>query len=216
MPPAKLDFAYSATLRNCSSATLEETVGNTDSRTRTTTVATSESFQLFSSASLSVGVKVGFEVTAKVGVDVQGIGEAGEEVSVSEEVSLNEEFTYSETNTTGSTWSEETTKTSEVSRSRTLTIPPFTGLEVYDAVKTIEGVRVPFTQVLRVRGTDKITGATLSGPEIVTQMLFNFVTAVFSEVGPDFVDISIRGHAEMDTVFEATTDVSDIEGACSQ
>ena len=47
-------------------------------------------------------------------------------------------------------------------------------------------------------------------------MLFNFVTAVFSEIGPDFVDISIRGHAEMDTVFEATTDVSDIEGACSQ
>lgn len=74
---------------------------------------------------------------------------------------------------------------------------------------------MPFTQVLRIRATDKMTAATLSGPEIATQMLFNFVTGVISDVGTDYVDISIRGNAEIDAVFEATTDVSEIEGACS-
>jgi len=215
MPPAKLDFAYSGTLRNCSSATLQETVGRSESRTRMTTASTTESLQLFSSEALTIGLKVGFEVTAKVGVDVEGIGEAGEEVSVSEELTESYGYTTSETATSANTWSSSTSNTSEVSRSRTLTVPPFTGLEVYDAVKTVTGVRVPFTQVLRIRASDKDTGAILSGPEIVTQLIFNFVTGVVSTVGADYVDISIRGYAQIDEVFEATTDVSDIEGACS-
>jgi hypothetical protein len=59
------------------------------------------------------------------------------------------------------------------------------------------------------------TVLTLLAGYIVTQMRFIFVTGVISDVGTDYVDISLRGYATMDEVFEGTTDVSDIEGACS-
>src|SRR5690606_7287488 len=76
VPPAQLDFAYKATIRNCSQATLSETGGRAESRVMTSETKTSESFQVFSSDQLGVSVKVGVEVgagvegTAKVGGSV--------------------------------------------------------------------------------------------------------------------------------------------------
>lgn len=214
MSPAKLDFAYKGTLRNCSGATLEETIGKTEGRTRTTTVGTSESLQMFSSAEQSFGVKIGYEVKAKIGADVQ-IGEASSEVTMAEEVSFGTTYTTSQTAATENTWSESKSTTTEVSRTRTLTLPPFTAVEAYDAVKTIDDVRVPFTQMVRITATYEDDGAALSGDEIQSQMLFNLVDGVVSRVGDRFVDISIRGQAVIDQLFEATTNVSELPDACN-
>jgi len=214
MPPARLDFAYRGTLRNCSPGTLEEQIGRSVQKTRTTTIGTSESLQLFASATLSMSAKIGFSVTAKVGVDVKGIGEVGEEVTVSEEISVGSSFTTSSTTTSENTWSSSKSTTEEVSRVRTITVPPNTAVEAYDAVKTIEHVRVPFTQVLRITGTNKDDGIALTGREIRSQMLFNFVGGVITAVGENYVDISFRGNAIIDQLFEATTNVVELEGAC--
>lgn len=213
MPPAQLDFAYLATLRNCSPATLEETVGRTESRTRTTTIGTSESLELFSGNTFTAGINVGVEVSARIGNDATP---AGGEVKVMSELSFSYEYTTQTTTSNERTWSATEETTIEVSRIRTLTVPPFTALEVYDAIKTVENIKVPFTQKLRIRATDtQNNNASLSGDEIVTQMLFNFVTGVVSNVGSNFIDITFRGKATMTSLFEGFTDVNELENGCN-
>lgn len=211
MPPAQLDFAYSGTLRNCSSATLEESIGKTDSRTTTTETGTSESLQLFSQAQLSVGVKIGYQVSAKIGNEQVG----SEEETVSEEDDYNFTYTTSSTSTSEDTWSQSQSQTTEVSRVRTITLQPYTGVEAYDAVKTVKNIKLPFTQILRIHASDSQTGIPLSGDEIVTQMMFNLMTGTISTVGNDYIDITIRGNAIMDQLFKASTDVQEIANACN-
>ena len=142
------------------------------------------------------------------------LAEASGAATQSVEISAGIEVTTSLTITSESTWSETTSITTEVSRIRTLTLPPFTALEAWDAIKTIRNVRVPFTQVLRITATSKDDGSALSGREIQSQMLFNFVGGVVSTVGADFIDISFRGHTTIDQMFESTTNVQEIPGAC--
>ncbi|MGW8315012.1 MAG: ETX/MTX2 family pore-forming toxin [Bacteroidales bacterium] len=214
MPPVKLDFAYSATLKNCSSAALSEEVGKTDSRTRTTTVGTMESLQLFSSQSITVGMKVGVEVGASVGADIEGIGEASVERKYSAEVSAEYNYTTSETNTTENTFSESTSVTSEVSRVRTLELQPYTALNVYDAIKSVDNVITPFIQILRITGTYRSTGKELTGQELVTEMAFNLMGGVISDIQSNYIEITIRGQATMDEIFDASTEVHEIEGGC--
>lgn len=205
-PPAHLDFAYQATIRNCSDATLSETVGQAESRTTTATVSSSESLQLFSSDELSTGVTV----SAEVGGGVPLVGE----VTGSASTTMSYSYTTSQTATTENSLSKSSETSTEVSRSRNLALPPHTAVEVYDAVRTIEGVRVPFSQVLRISGTYKEDGSALSGQEIMSQMLFNFVTGVPTQIGTTFVDISLRGRMEIDQLLQAQTDANDIPGAC--
>ncbi len=213
MPPAQLDFAYLATLRNCSSAILEETVGRTESRSWSTTIGTTESLQLFSGNTSSAGLTVGVEVSARVGNDATPFGGS---ITFSAEASVNYEVTTQTTTTTESTWSNSKETTIEVSRVRTLTVPTFTAVEVYDAIETINNIKIPFTQNLRIRAMDtQNNNATLSGDEIVTQMLFNFVEGVVSNVGSDFIDINFRGNATMTSLFNGYTDVNELENACN-
>ena len=214
MPPVKLDFAYNARLSNCSSASLSEEVGRTQSKTRTTTMETMESLQLFSSLSATVGFKIGVEVGAKVGADVEGIGEASLERKVSAEVSTEFTYTTSQTKTTANTFTESTTTTSEVSRVRTLELLPYTAVEVYDAIKKVDNVITPFIQTIRISGSYKSSGNILTGPELVTQMQFNFVGGVISRIESNFIEVTLRGQATMDEIFDATTEVHEIEGAC--
>jgi hypothetical protein len=214
MSPVKLDFAYKARLKNCSSASLSEQVGKTESKSRTTTMGTSESLQLFSSETDKIGLKAGLSVSAKVGADVEGVGEASEEVTVSEEVSTEFTYTTSETTTSENTWSESTTTTDEVSRVRTLELLPYTAVDVYDAIKSVDNVVTPFIQTLRISGNYKKSGQALTGPELVTQMQFNFVSGIISDIEKDYIEVTIRGHAIMDQLFNATTEVNEVPGAC--
>lgn len=205
-PPARLDFAYQATIRNCSDATLTEVVGRAESRSTTATVSSSESLQLFSSDELSTGVTV----SAEVGGGVPLVGE----VTGSASSTMSYSYTTSQTTSTENTMSSTSESSTEVSRSRELALPPHTAVEVYDAVRTISGVRIPFSQVLRISGTYKDDGSPLTGQEILSQMLFNFVTGVPTQIGDSFVDISLRGRMEIDQLLKAQTDANDLPGAC--
>ncbi|MEM6734015.1 MAG: hypothetical protein AAF658_20805, partial [Myxococcota bacterium] len=64
LPPAQLDFAYRSVLRNCSGATVTETVGQSESRPRETSMGTEESLELYSGSTSEVGVTAGVEVSA--------------------------------------------------------------------------------------------------------------------------------------------------------
>lgn len=204
MPPTELDFAYEATIRNCTSGILTETVGNSQSRTSTSTVETSESLQLFASAELSYSATIGMEVGGEL------YGATG-----SVEATLSGTLSTSATSTTENTLSDTNGETSEVSRSRELEIQPFSGVEVYDAIRIVNNVRIPFTQIIRISGTYKNSGVSLTGEEIVSQLLFNLSEGIPSAIGSDYVDVGIRGSAVIDQMFEAETGANQLVDACN-
>ena len=205
IPNAEIEFAYEATIKNCSSGTLTEEVGVTKSRTSTRTLETTESLELFASAEASIGVKTG----VSAGVSIPGVGD------VSASVEVETQFTFTTSVTTGkeNTLANENSVSSEVSRVRTLEVPPFSGTEVYDAVRVIKNARVPYTQVLRLTG-QYTNGPVLTGDEIMTQMLFNFVGGVPLEVGDDYVDIGLSGTVHINEMFETETGANDLPDAC--
>lgn len=205
IPPAEIEFAYEATIKNCSAGTLTEEVGLTKSRTSVRTLETKESLQLFASAALTLGFKTGISA----GVSVPGVGDVSASMEFSSEIAL----TTSATTTSENTVSNESSETSEVSRTRTLEVPPFSGTEVYDAVRVIKNARVPFTQVIRLTA-QYTNGPALSGDEIMTQLMFNFVTGVPIEIGDDFVDVGLAGQVDINEMFETETGANDIENAC--
>jgi len=123
-------------------------------------------------------------------------------------------YLTSETTSTENTVSNSNEATSVVSRTRTLEVPPFSVIEVYDAVRTIKNVRTPYTQVLRLTGTYKNNAEPLSGPEIVTQTMFNFIEGVPSQISTNYVDITIRGNVFIDQMMEVETGADEIRGAC--
>jgi len=196
-PPATLEFAYAATIRNCSPAIFTEAVGKEDTRARVITTSTSESVQLFSQNVL------GAEAGVKGSV-------FGAEV----EIKVKYEYTRSTTSTKGATWSSQETDQVQVSRVRTIEIPPFTAVEAFDAIQTVRDVRVPFTHVLRFTGQYG-DGTLLTGTEILTQMVFNLVDGVPTAVGPEYVDIGIRGETVVDRMFEVESRVNELPGACN-
>lgn len=206
IPNAEIEFAYEATIRNCSSGTLTEEVGVTKSRTSTRSLETTESLELFAGAEASIGVTTG----VSAGVSVPGVGD----VSASVEVSSEFTFTTSATTTKENTLANENSVTSEISRVRTLEVPPFSGTEVYDAVRVIRNARVPYTQVLRLTA-QYTNGPALTGDEIMTQMLFNFVGGVPLEVGDNYVDIGLSGTVHINEMFETETGANDLPDACN-
>ena len=157
---------------------------------------------------------VGVEVTGKIGTKTPGT-ETSSEVKLSEQLSLSQAFTTSQTTSTSNTWSDSKTTQETVFNSRTVTVPPFTVVEVRDLIKKIPNVRVPFTQVLRIRGTDSGTGTPITGEEIVGQLVFNFFGGVVQTIGADYVDISLRGMATIDNFYKASTRVDEVENGCS-
>jgi hypothetical protein len=204
VPPARLDFAYRSVLSNCSPGELVETIGNLRSETRTTTVGTEESLELFSSSENSVSVTTGLEV-----------GGAFKAISASASVEVTNSFTFttSRTQTTTNTWQRSDSFTQEVSSQRQITVPPFTGVEAYDSIASFDNVRMPFVQRLRVRGSyDGVVP--LTGEQIVSQLVANQFGGVVSNVGADHVDITIRGTAEIANYHEAYRGVVELVGAC--
>ncbi|HPF36220.1 MAG TPA: hypothetical protein P5571_15135 [Candidatus Krumholzibacteria bacterium] len=213
LAPAQLDFAYTGRLSNCSSAGLEEAVGRVESRTSTTTVSTTEGLELFSSTTTSAELNVSTTVTSGIGFEA-GPFSGSSEVSTTVGGSFSQDFTTSRTTSTENTLSNETSTTVEVSRTRTVTVPEFTVVDVQDAIKTIRDVRVPFTQVLRIRATDRRTGEPATADAIRGQLAANHFSGVVVETGPTSVTLSLRGVAYIDQLLNASTIVSEVEGGC--
>lgn len=152
-------------------------------------------------------------VSASIGFEFGGIG-ASTDVEFSQEKSWSQEFTTSDTRSSDSTWSQEVRRTSEVSRSRTVSVPEFTVVDVNDAIMTVRNVRIPFTQLLRVTGLDLSASLPMTGEEIATQITSNIATCLITDVGADSVLVSIRGVAQVDQMFNASTLVQEIPGSC--
>ncbi len=204
LPPAKLDFAYKSILKNCSSATLTESVGKSETQSKSYTVGTEESVSLYSSHTASVSLSTTVETSAKF---------FGQGVDISVEATAGYEYTTSKTTTETNTWEETVTEEVEISRVRDIELQPFTAVEVFDAIQTLENVKVPFVQILRIRGNYNGTDP-LSGPEIASQLLANQFSGVVSNIQNDYVEISIKGTSVIEKFFEVESEVNEIIGAC--
>lgn len=210
MGEARAIFAYSETLLNCSQGTLETEVGVTDARSTTWTYGTTESLQFFSSHELQRGFSIHAQVEAKIAKL------PGSKITVGGEFHRQQTWTSSRTETTENTWTEQNQTSTEVSRVRTITVQPYSSVEIFDAVKLIDNVTIPYTQILRIRATDRRNSNTpLSGQEIVTQLFSNLTTTAIKQVRENFVDITLRGNIKMDRIMHAFTTVLEDSSACN-
>ncbi len=205
LPPARLDFAYSATLSNCSSASLTETVGRNETRSQTFTSGSEESLQLFSSHTAYAEVSAGVEVEATF---------FGKGATYNLQVTAGYEYTTSETRTTTSYWQESETTEIETSRTRTVQLVPNSAVEVYDAVQSLDNVKIPFTKEFRLEGVDS-DGNKIAGSELQFQLFTSQFEGIVTETGPDYVDFTVRGTTVVDRMLEVETNVTEIEGACN-
>lgn len=205
-PPALLEFAYKSTLENCSPAILTQTVGSNKSETKSYTIGTQESLQIYSSHTASVNVTAGVEA---------GFSLFGAEATASISTSVGYSYTTSITNTSTNTWERTIENTIAVSVERQIEVPTNTALEVYDAIQTVNDVKMPFVQKIRVRGSYDGLGSNMSGNEIVSQLLANQFDGVITEVGTDYVDITIKGTATIGKYFVAKTRAAELKGKCN-
>jgi len=205
LPPAKNGFSYNSTLINCGQGGLSQTIGSSRTETTTTTVGWQETVSLTSSHSAGGSITLGMEVSGNF---------FGNGATYS--ASATADYNYTTTSTTDNTnWEEASGTTSETFFSeRTITVPPKSASLVYDAFQSYDNIKVNVVQRLRVRGTEHNTGEALSGEEISSQFHFNGFKGITTEVGSDYIEITLRGVATMDKVFDSQSEVQEVAANC--
>lgn len=203
MPPARVEFAYASTIRNCTSGPMTEQVGTSKSRTSNHTATLTESLKVFTSHEGNVA----FGVTAALGGEIYG-------AKVSVNVSASYTHTRSNTSTTEVAEQFEDGETTTVSRTRSLEVLPFTVVEVYDAVRVVSGANVPFTQKFRLTAKYEDNNEPLTGEEIMSQLMFNMVSGVPSRITEDYVDISLRGQIGISEMYSTESGANEIPNGC--
>lgn len=205
IPPTKMDFAFDQTIINCSGATGDYEVGIATTVSKTTSISYEESINLFSS-------KFDFEeatVEASAEASFFGIG-----ASVSASGTLRTETTTEWGKEKKTNQGIEYEESQEVSANRKVTVLPYSAIEVFDVIQKLKNVSIPFVQRFIIRGSVNDENY-LTGPEIEAQLFSNHFRGVVTEVGSDFIVISIRGAVNVTNYFEYNNNLHDIEGACN-
>lgn len=197
IPAASTDIAFEQQVRNCSNSIAEVTVGVNRQQSQTFSTTQEESIQLYSSSSQTWDVRASVTVSGSFyGVETSATVEGG--YSNTTENSVTQNTTTIET--------QESTETFDISTTRTQTIQPFESVIIYDAVQFYDHITVPFVQRLRIRGKDRDTQLSLSGQEIVAQLKAQYFNGVILEEGLNYVDVSLKGRAELDSWLRLRTD----------
>ena len=204
LSPAKMDFAVNEVLENCSSARVEKVVGKDDERTSSYATISEESFQISTTHSATIGVKASYTASATF----YGVG-----VQTNLEASASYQFTKSLSQLHSNTIQIEEINTVRVSWGRKVDVPPYSAVHVYDVVQTINDVKIPFVQKIRLEA--ELKGKKLLGKEIVQQLMSNQFGGVVTEIGDKHVVITVRGFSHIDKLMESRTILNDIENSCN-
>ena len=81
--------------------------------------------------------------------------------------------------------------------------------------QSYENVRVPYVQRFRVKGTYQEDGEDLTGEEILTQFSFNGFNGVVTEVGNNYIEVTVRGNNVIDRLIDTKTVADDTPADCS-
>ena len=205
LPPSDNNSEFNSTLRNCSSGTLDQNVGESKEVTTTQKSTWEESMTLASTQSSSVSLTLSTEV------ETSFFGSGG-----STSVSATGEYEYtssaSQTSTKGGEFVRK--EAVQIAVSRNVTVPPGTAISVADIYQQYENVRIPYVQRFRIYGKYQDNGNSLSGEEIMTQFAFNSFTGVVTVVADTFIEVTVRGTTIIDRLIKVTTETRDIPDAC--
>ncbi|MEL7248454.1 MAG: hypothetical protein AAFO03_08550 [Bacteroidota bacterium] len=210
-PPAETTFGFNSTLINCGNGSLEQEVGIEESVTSTYTVGFEETIGLSSRATTSLEATVGATAEASF------FGSGG---SVSAEVSAGLELSVEATQTSTISSENSTSKENTFFSKRTVTVPAGSASLVYDAYQTYSNVQIPFVKRFRVRANqiDPVNNAVIvpmTGAAINTQFSFVGFKGVVTTVGPDYIEITVRGTTRMDNIVQAQSEVRDVPADCN-
>ncbi|GMN09442.1 hypothetical protein MTsPCn9_01020 [Croceitalea sp. MTPC9] len=210
MPSSATNSAYNSTLRNCSSGTLTQTVGESTSISTTQVAGYEETMSI--STTNTAGVEVSVEVSYEAEAKFFG---SGTKKSITGSITGSYEYSKTATETNTRSRSLSTEKSVEVSVSREVGVPPGTAIAVADIYQQYQNIRVPFVQKFRIEGTYQENDMPLTGQEILTQFAFNSFTGVVTEVADNHIEVTVRGNTIIDRIIEASTETRDIVDACS-
>ena len=206
MPPSATNSAYNSTLRNCSSGSLTQTVGETTTITTTQTAGWEESMSVSTTHTGSVSVTVSHEAETKF------FGTGGKTTG---SITGSYEYSKERTATNTKSGSLSTEKSVQVSVSREVGVPPGTAIAVADIYQQYTNIKVPFVQRFRISGKYQEDNSELTGQEILTQFAFNSFTGVVTDVQANFIEVTVRGTTTIDRIIETSTETRDIPNACN-
>ncbi|EDP70802.1 hypothetical protein FBALC1_08583 [Flavobacteriales bacterium ALC-1] len=206
LPTVDTSFGFNSTLRNCGSGYLEQDIIFENEVVTTYTTAMSETIGFSSRTTSSLDVSVSATAEASFfgnGGSVTGEVSTGLEVSVEaqSESTVSSEESISETNS----WSSV----------RTVRVLPGNASLVYDAYQKYSNVKVPYVKRLRIKGNHSESSATFSGLEIATQLNMTRFTGVITNIGSDYVEVTIQGNMIMDNMVDSQTEVRDVAANCN-
>lgn len=209
MPPSATNSAYNSTLRNCSSGTLTQTIG--ESTTISTTQVAGYEETMSVSTTNTAGVEVSVEVSYEAEAKFFG---SGTKKSISGSITGSYEYSKTATETNTRSRSLSTEKSVEVSVSREVGVPAGTAISVADIYQQYQNIRVPYVQKFRIEGNYQEDDMPLTGQEILTQFAFNSFTGVVTEVADNHIEVTVRGNTIIDRIIETSTETRDIPNAC--
>ena len=205
LPPANTDAAFNSTLRNCSSGELVQTVGQAETLTSTTFTAWEDTFSVSTTDTYSISATVSAEVEGKF---------FGKKATVGVQVTGGYQFSKTETETNTRSGGLENSRSVTISTERSITVPSQRATQVSDLYQTYRNIKVPFVQRFRVRGDFQEDGSPLSGEEILTQFNFNSFSGVVTEIGSDFIEVTVRGTNTIDRLIDTRTSADNVEPNC--
>ncbi len=205
LPPANTDAAFNSTLRNCSSGALVQTVGQAETLTSTTFTAWEDTFSVSTTDTYSISATISAEVEGKF---------FGKKATVGVQVTGGYQFSKTETETNTRSGGLENSRSVTISTERSITVPSQRATQVSDLYQTYRNIKVPFVQRFRVRGDFQEDGSPLSGEEILTQFNFNSFSGVVTEIGSDFIEVTIRGTNTIDRLIDTRTSADNVEPNC--
>ncbi|MBL8997578.1 MAG: hypothetical protein JNL44_09705 [Gemmatimonadetes bacterium] len=218
IPPAQVAFASTSTIINCSQATVNESLGRAQSRTTTRTSSKSRSNSFTSQSNYSYTHSNNFEVKLQFKEGVGISPSFGAEFSQTFTGGWSNDWTNSYTTTSmhdsTTTNSDVVSETVEITRTRDVTVGPGKAVTAADLVRTIANVTVAWTQRNRIEGRNPRTGASMTGPEIVSQMEFARHRGLVTRVGATFVEFTERGSTTVNNFYDTESTVRDIPNAC--
>ena len=205
LPAVETSFGFNSTLRNCGSGTLEQQVGIERKVTTEFSSTFTESIGISSRKTSSV------QVTVSATAEASFFGTGG---SATAEVSSGLEVTTEASTTTTSSKKQSLSETNTYFSNRTVTVLPGSASLIFDAYQTYANVKVPYVKRLRIRGNLSEISGTLSGHEIATQLEMTNFTGIITEIGEDYVEVTIRGNMVLDNIVDTQTEVRDVEANC--
>ncbi|WP_431157787.1 hypothetical protein [Winogradskyella poriferorum] len=212
LPSVDTSFGFNSTLLNCGNGNLSQEVGIEQEVTTSRTVGWEESISISSREEFGSSVTVGVEAEANFfGGTVTTNAEATASYNFSQEVTSSqsqfEEMGSEETNSYFSL--------------RTVTVPSGSASLVYDAYQTYSNVKVPFVKRFRIfanqmdPANNNAYVGNLSGNEIATQFRVTNFRGTITEIGSDYIEVTLRGTTVLDNMVHTQSEIRDVAADCN-